>query len=74
MSVCSDVVTVRRQRVATGAGHGFVVPMMGGHFSGVLGRAVRTIVLAAERERARRDHQVQPENAEHGEQPAGRRT
>ena len=74
MSVCSDVVTVRRQRVATGAGHGFVVPMMGGHFSGVLGRAVRTIVLASERERARRNHQVQPENAEHGEQPAGRRT
>jgi len=58
MSVRPDVVTVRHHRVASGAGHGLMVPMMGGHFAGLLGRAVQAVVLATERERARRDHQV----------------
>jgi hypothetical protein len=48
-----------------------MVPVMCGHFAGLLGRAVRAVVFAAERERAGCNHEIQPEHAEHGEQPAG---
>jgi len=48
--------------------------MVRSHFGHLRGRAVRAVVLGAECEGARGDHQVQPEYAEHAEQPAGRRS
>ena len=48
-----------------------MVSVMRSHCRGLLGWAVRAVVLAAERERARRDDEIQPEYAEHAKQPAG---